>query len=390
MTSFVETGFGKRTFPGGPVRPAPRLAPPLLPERLAGLDLLRLIAAIAVLSFHFGYAGPMRGMMQTAFPELASVAKYGFLGVDLFFLISGFVIAASATGRSWHQFAVSRFVRLYPAHVFCMTLTAIVLAVIGSSAPLPPPPTTLVQWLANLSMVSLALGQPFMDGAYWSIVLEIVFYGWVGIFIALGIFQRRLLTILAVWLAIAFVNEAFFQWRPMRFGLLTEYAGMFASGILIHRIRSGGRSLAAYALLGLAAMLGAMHAVEVQRAMSRFYADTVDLGTLLVLHGAIYAVFCSSLWISRLIPSTPLVLMLGGLTYPLYLVHQNAGEALIDVLSPSIGRWSALATALLLVVAASWIAYRFVEPFGRRWLKHAINHGSQIMRSPIGVTTVSQ
>ena len=133
-----------------------------------------------------------------------------------------------------------------------------------------------------------------------------------------------------------------------------------------------------------------MHAVEVQRAMSRFYADTVDLGALLFLHGAIYALFCSSLWISRLIPSTPLVLMLGGLTYPLYLVHQNAGEALIDVLAPNIGRWPALATALLLVVGASWIAYRFVEPFGRRWLKHAINHGSQIMRSPIGVTTVSQ
>ena len=173
--------------------------------RLAGLDLLRLLAALGVLAYHYcfrGYAGAPQ-LVHVGYPELAGTARYGFLGVDLFFIISGFVIAASAQGRSWTAFGIARAARLYPAFLVCMTTTAIVLAIAGSEVHT----VTAVQWVANLIMVPRIVGQPFMDGAYWSIVLEIVFYGWVALFIALGMFERRLLTIIAVWLAIAALNE---------------------------------------------------------------------------------------------------------------------------------------------------------------------------------------
>ena len=409
MGRAVEARFGKRAVPYEPgARPfsaaGQRLArgnrqpfyravsPPqvALATRLAGLDLLRLFAALAVLLFHFGYAGPTRSLMQTGFPELAAVGKYGFLGVDLFFLISGFVIAVSAQGRTWSQFGVSRLVRLYPAHVFCMTVTAIVLASVGSTAALPPAPTTFVQWLANLTMFAPAFGQPFMDGVYWSIVIEIVFYGWVGVFMALGLFQRRLLTIIAVWLAIAFVNESLYQWRPLRLALITEYAGMFASGILIHRIRAGERGLATFALLGFAVVLGALHAFEAQRVVARFYGDTVDVGLMWLLLGGVYAVFCGALYVSRRLPSTPLVLTLGGLTYPLYLVHQSAGYVLIDRMALSMGRWAALGLTVAAAVAVAWIAYRFVEPAGRDVLKRAMRNLLAAQQGPIGVTPARQ
>jgi peptidoglycan/LPS O-acetylase OafA/YrhL len=130
-------------------------------DRLAGLDLLRLLAALAVVLFHYAYTGPTRGSSSAAFPELAGIAKYGFLGVDLFFVISGLVIACSVDGRSWHAFARARFLRLYPGHLVCMTATALVLATLGSGLT----PVTFAQWAANLTMVAPALGQPFMDGA---------------------------------------------------------------------------------------------------------------------------------------------------------------------------------------------------------------------------------
>ncbi len=334
-------------------------------DRLAGLDLLRLVAALAVVLFHFGYAGPARGTMQTSFPALAPAAQYGFLGVDLFFLISGFVIAASAHGRTWREFALSRLLRLYPAYAVCMTVTALVMLLLANGTPT----VSVWQWLANLTMVAPGLGQPFMDGAYWSIVIEVVFYGWVAVLIAAGLFERRLMTILAIWLAVAFVNESFFQSRALRLGLCTEYAALFASGILIQRLLSGERRAVAWGLLGFAFGLGSLHAFENLRIFARFYDDTLSLPLLAILHVGIYALFLAGIMASRWIPASRTVLALGALTYPLYLVHQQVGYLLIDTLAPSLGDIAAVVLTLAVILAfAYWVSAR-LEPAARRTLR---------------------
>lgn len=337
-------------------------------ERIAGLDLLRLLAALAVVVFHYGYAGAARGTLATAVPEVASLAKYGFLGVDLFFIISGFVIAAASQGRTWRHFAVARTLRLYPGFVICMTLTAIVAVVFGTRGG----DVTLAQWLANLTMFAPAFGQPFMDGAYWSIVVELVFYGWVCALIALGILERKLLTILAIWLAIAALNEVFIQSRGTRIVLCTEYAGLFASGILIQRLRAGERSLLAWGLLGLAFSLGALHAFEIQRLFARLYADDIDLQLLWVLHLGLYVLFLAGLWVSSWVATTPTVLTLGALTYPLYLLHQHVGYVLIDAVAPVIGAWTALAFVTGVVLMLAFAVQRWLEPAGRAVLRRAL------------------
>jgi peptidoglycan/LPS O-acetylase OafA/YrhL len=386
MGKAVEARFGKRALPPRPgIRSSraarhgdqrPRRAAirelvdgrTAATSRLAGLDLLRLLAALMIVLFHFGYAGSTRGMMDVAYPEVSWIAKYAFVGVDLFFVISGFVIAVSAQGRDWRQFAASRMIRLYPAHVACMTFTALVLLAMTGPGAAP----TAWQWLANMTMFAPAFGQPFIDGAYWSIVLEIIFYGWVALMLALGLYERRLLTIIAVWLAIAFVNEALFQWRPLRILLVTEYAGMFASGMLIHRIRAGDRSLIAFALLGFAVALGALHAFESQRAFDRLYADSLDIGVLWTLHAAIYGLFFAALWLSRRLPAATWVLALGGLTYPLYLMHQSAGYLWIEAAAPLIGRWAALGLATAAALVVAFLVYRFAEPLGRHAMQRAL------------------
>ena len=57
---------------------------------------------------------------KIALPYLASYAQYGFLGVPVFFIISGFVIAYSAEGRTPVGFAIARFSRIYPTFLFCV------------------------------------------------------------------------------------------------------------------------------------------------------------------------------------------------------------------------------------------------------------------------------
>ena len=84
--------------------------------RLYELDLLRFIAAFAVLLFHYSFRGYAKDH-YTVMPYLsiAPVTKYGYLGVSLFFLISGFVILMTASSGSTRHFVISRLVRLYPA-----------------------------------------------------------------------------------------------------------------------------------------------------------------------------------------------------------------------------------------------------------------------------------
>lgn len=389
MTRAVERTFGRRigaSTPHGRIRvatPLIRLPAGATSERLAGLDLLRLLAAFAVVAFHFGYAGPARGMMETGFPAISVVAKYGFLGVDLFFLISGYVICASAHGRTWREFAAARFLRLYPAHVVCMTATAVVLVLLGTRGA----PVTGQAWLANLTMVAPLLGQPFMDGAYWSIVVEMVFYGWVGLLVALGWLEKRLLTILTVWLAVAAFNELFVQVRAVRLGLCTEYAALFASGMLIQRLRAGERSHHAFGLLGFAFGLGALHSLESQRVIAHIYGDGISLPLLLVLHAGIYAVFLGSLCASRWIKPGRLVLTIGALTYPLYLVHQQAGYALIDALSPHVGSWAALAVTTVAVICFAYAVQRWLEPAGRGIGRRALHRAFERPAAPRRLAT---
>lgn len=158
-------------------------------SRIPVLDLLRLAAVGAVILCHYGFWGPTstNGVSQVALPALAPVGQYGFLGVSVFFAISGFVIAYSAEGRSWVGFIIARFSRIYPTFLLCMTLTfAITLATgVGHYD------VTRTQWFANFFIAAPFLGQPYVDTAYWSLVIEVAFYGWIALFMMLGWFPRR-------------------------------------------------------------------------------------------------------------------------------------------------------------------------------------------------------
>jgi len=87
-------------------------------NRLAALDGLRLVAALAVAGYHYTVAWRIDGthLPQYFLPHAVHVTVYGFLGVELFFLISGFVICMSAWGRPLGAYFTSRVSRLYPAY----------------------------------------------------------------------------------------------------------------------------------------------------------------------------------------------------------------------------------------------------------------------------------
>ena len=106
------------------------------------------------------------------FPELTPVAWVGWVGVEIFFVLSGFVIAYSAEGSSAFAFFRSRFLRLMPAVWICASLVFVVLLV-GEMVPLKE--------LTGHYLKSLALipKHPWIDPVYWSLCVEVFFYGFI-------------------------------------------------------------------------------------------------------------------------------------------------------------------------------------------------------------------
>lgn len=97
------------------------------PVRFYEIDLLRFIAAISVVFFHYTYRGyAADNYSPIPFLEIGHFTRYGYLGVQLFFVVSGYVILLSVQGKTLRQFFLSRITRLYPAFWVAVTLTFLV------------------------------------------------------------------------------------------------------------------------------------------------------------------------------------------------------------------------------------------------------------------------
>ena len=339
---------------------------PARQDYIATLDLLRLAAALAVVIFHYFFRGAASGgALAEAYSLAAPFALYGYLGVNLFFLISGFVIAWSAEGRNWEQFATARFVRLYPGFLTCMTITFIVILAVGE----PLFSTSFAQYAANLSMFAPAFGRPFMDGVYWSIVLELVFYGWVTLALFTGMFQKRKLELIFIWLAISALNEFFVGSRAIRLLFITEFGPFFAAGVLVHHIHAHGRSLPALLLLAASFLLSCSTISVTRDWMLNEYGIAVSQPHLVIANFAMHAMLIGGVLLRGQIGPSGLTLALGGLTYPLYLLHQNIGYLAINAAAPLVGKWTAALGCVALMLFASWVIWRYFERPVQRTLK---------------------
>ena len=93
-------------------------------KRLEILDVARFLAAISVVFYHYLYRGWTSGeFIDIDFGQYEGLFKYGYLGVQFFFLISGFVICMSSEGKTTKEFLWGRVIRLYPAYWVCLLIT---------------------------------------------------------------------------------------------------------------------------------------------------------------------------------------------------------------------------------------------------------------------------
>jgi peptidoglycan/LPS O-acetylase OafA/YrhL len=334
-------------------------------KRIVRLDGLRFFAALCVVFFHFAFRGAAAGAMPALeLPlSLTALSQYGYLGVSLFFMISGFVIAYSAEGRAPLEFAAARFARLYPAHVAAVTLTFIVTMAFGA----PAFTASFPQYFANLTMFAPLFGQQFMDGAYWSIALEVIFYGWVFVFLALGLFEKSGERIVLCWLLISLVNELFLGLKPLRFLFLTEYSGFFAAGVLIYRLRAGKSGFASVPLLALSLAIAVQTSLAGVKVIAAEY-DAEYSGMLTAASVcAMFALFIAATSAAPTRLPVRLLSAAGAVTYPLYLLHQHIGYIAFTRLRGMVSDAALFAIVLAgLVLAAAAVRVCVDRPMSKR------------------------
>jgi peptidoglycan/LPS O-acetylase OafA/YrhL len=332
-------------------------------SRLYNLDLLRLLSAAMVLLFHYGFRMAISGEGGgVGFPELAPVAVWCDAGLLVFFAISGYVIALSADNRTAYDFAAGRFARLWPTFVTCATITAIVLLV----WPVPSLPNpTVAQWLAQFIIVSRLAGQPFMDGAYWTIVYEIVFYGWVFLLLAAGCFRNGWRIAVVAWLALSAANELFIHSGVVTKLFITEYSGFFSFGlVLFHARKQFDARTAALLALSLAWATTATFVIE-PRMVADYQVVRPVWGVALTAPLALGAVTLCAL--APALPIRPaLAYGLGALTYPLYLLHQHIGYAVFTRFADDGNRWRVFGLLVGALLTVSWLIATLIEPPARR------------------------
>jgi len=286
-------------------------------KRITELDALRGIAALLVVFFHFTMSTPL--------------AHYGFnlgvTGVDLFFMISGFVILMTVKKtKHWKDFVVSRISRIYPTYWTCVTCTSLLILATQN----PGIKWFLVRYVCNMSMFQSYANITDMDGPYWTMIVEMLFYMFM-----LGVFLLKKLDKLELICAVLLVPVIFYatllprlspaltQLICIRIPLINHFP-LFFAGILFYQLKFDKPHWARYCLLGVC-FISALLLFR-SGGKSNGYVSFNQYLTML----SCYFIFFI-LYINKLLGfiTNRATLWLGSVSFSLYLIHQYLGLTIL-------------------------------------------------------------
>ena len=344
------------------------------------LDLLRFCAAMAVVLFHYSFYSPATGGAAAArFPEIDGATRYGYLGVQLFFLISGFVILLSAEGARAGGFLAARIGRLYPAYWVAVSLTALTIALFGAGQF----EISLGGYLANLTMGHSFAGVAHVDPVYWTLVVELKFYALVFALLAFWRappFERGLW----VWLALAALGAVAIKlvaptpddpqpiWLKLYAFIFTpEWAPFFIAGGFFFLASRSGWSIARIGGVLLSFALALRTTIDEAAYYSTLYRQPIDGLAAALIVAAFFLIFVAiSLGALRRLRARWLV-QLGALTYPLYLIHQNIGAIWLRRTDGMMDRFLQIGLAIIAALAIAWAIHHLIERLGAGPLRRA-------------------
>ncbi|MFA5898197.1 MAG: acyltransferase [Hyphomicrobium sp.] len=345
--------------------------------RLDALDGLRALAVLAVALYHYCYfwtpAGS--GTSLVAYGETHAWIPFvgsGYLGVHLFFIISGFVILLTLEKTEDPlAFLLRRAIRLWPALLLFGTATFLIVSNFG-------PPSLRVGWWEYLSSllvlppqhVGLLLGGrswQWLDGAYWSLFVEVKFY-----FLAAAIYFGARRHFITAWIGyelcimligvLAWLNGGL-GWHMVAGFLFHNYLPYFSFGIAAYLLWSGRATRGVYALMCLAVVhAGVAEVLDlIDHPRSTAWLNAEHLIGTAAIFGLFYCIATRRLVLA--ICQWPLLVRTGRASYGIYLVHQNVGVTILSLpfFASGLPAYLGPVAVIVLVTAIAIVVFEKVE-----------------------------
>ena len=321
--------------------------------RVKELDALRGLAALMVMWYHF-----------TAFrPQAALGFTYGLTGVDLFFIISGFVIFMSLNHvKNSQQFIVNRFSRLYPTYWACVTITFIslitykLIAFNGDE---------IITYASNLSMFQFYLKARDLDDSYWTLIIEMTFY-----IVMLALFHFKKLNYLntialSMMGMVSITSLFFFENETVKFILnnfqLLQYIPLFLAGITFYKLyHQTNNTFQNYGIIVVCLIC---------QILSYFYSNRFNGAISIIEYSCIlliyFGLFTAIIHHKLNFIINPVTVYLGKISFAMYLLHQAIGTQILipyfmNELQLDFWTASLLLSMPIIILAATLVTY-FIE-----------------------------
>ena len=328
----------------------------MLPEkkstRILELDALRAIAALNLLLFHFTFVFPNKYGFDES---LGFSFPFGKYGVQLFFMLSGFVNAMTLLKKQKpKEFIVARFIRIFPTYWLVICLNLILLssfAMFGSQIEVDSA-------IANASVMPTLFGYEAWEPVTWTLQVEVLFYFILMTLFIGGALKNVFRTGMLLCCISLFAVPLIRQWQMMAPEqnivqacgflsdlLILEYLPLFVTGMLLHEIWSKRSGV-------LVNAFGILFAGFVFHATDKL--DHNPLATILLLTMLCLSAY-GKLPLLRLKP----FVFISSISYALYLFHNNLGCLVIRWLhdaglSPILSVALAFAFTVAVATAITW------------------------------------
>ncbi|MFT6897622.1 MAG: peptidoglycan/LPS O-acetylase OafA/YrhL [Paraglaciecola sp.] len=345
-------------------------------KRIEYLDGLRGIAILLVIFFHAFARWPEHTPYANEYAEFF-LFKGGYLGVQLFFIISGFVILLSLERCATFQiFLYKRWLRLFPAMLFCSLLVYLSSEFFFER---PKGQPNLVDLIPGITFIEpfvwkSVFGFDFasIEGAFWSLYVEVKFY----IIAALTYFTlggRNLVLMLTFLSSSYWILNIFYLAKTLPSVLVTVHALLFYLGSEYFLWFSAGMAFYLYAKSQHKGWLSFAVAVSLMSSIITTYGDTMAMIYALALS----LLFTASVTMESIQPilKNRILVLLGFVSYPLYLIHENMMISIVqklDPLLPFIPNIFLPFIAISMLIVVCLVITKHVEPLIKNQLQEGL------------------
>jgi peptidoglycan/LPS O-acetylase OafA/YrhL len=303
---------------------------------------LRGLAALAVCWYHFTYGQDW---------WLKASGKYGWLGVHIFFVISGFIIPYSLyqyrySIGDYFRFVGKRLARLHPPYLASMVVVIVFgwLMMLVPSWTAKPPDVSWISLVSHFFYLNDLIGRPWLNVVYWTLGIELQWYLLLGLvvpFIASRRWWLQIAGALLVLLGHALVPQE---------RLIFHIVPVFLIGVFVFQYR-----------LGLSSVWRMLISIGVMFAIMR-----VPIGLPVSLVATITGLLIAFATLENVYANR-----LGEVSYSLYLLHIPIGLQIINFTSriPYSSYYLILIDFLAIAgsLAASFAFYRWIEGPSQKW-----------------------